>query len=84
MELDIHTAQIRFTKHARERLVRIDPDIEIAIDVVKNVIKTGKWIRKSKKNGNINTVVKRYHDYEIKVEFAYRAGQIDIITIKVR
>lgn len=84
MRIDIYRAEIRFSVHAISRLRRIDSDIDIAIDVVKNVLKTGKLIRKAEKNGNICTVIKRFKDCDIVVEFAYRQDRINIVTIKVR
>lgn len=84
MGIDLHRAEIRFSCHARIRLERINPDIEVAIDTVKNVLKTGKLVKKAEKNGNISTVVKKYKNREIIVEFAYRAGNIDVVTVKVR
>ncbi len=38
MKIDIHRAEIRFSIHAISRLRRIDPDIDAAIDVVRNVL----------------------------------------------
>ncbi|MEE8402827.1 MAG: hypothetical protein V3R93_03655 [Candidatus Hydrothermarchaeaceae archaeon] len=84
MRIDLHRAEVRFSRHARIRLKRINPDTEAAIDTVKNVLKTGKLVRKGEKNGNISTVVKKYKGREITVEFAYRAGHIDVVTVKVR
>jgi hypothetical protein len=47
MGIDLRRAEIRFSGHARIRLKRINPDIEVAIDTVKNVLKTGKLVRKA-------------------------------------
>ncbi len=84
MKIDTHRAEIRFSIHAISRLKRIDSDVDVAIDVVRNVLKTGKLVRKAEKNGSICTIIKRYKECDIVVEFAYRQNRIDVITVKVK
>lgn len=81
MEINLHTAQIKYSKHALRELRRwFGPDPAY----ISNIIKTGKLVRKIKKEGAVGTIEKSTKKGKVVIEFTYRQGVIYIITVKSR
>lgn len=76
---DIHKLPIRFKTHAALRLIkRFDMDIE----EFRHLLKTGKMIKKPKKDGNIGIIQRKLGDTKIRIKFTIRQKTLWIITVE--
>ena len=79
MGMDIHKLPIRFKTHAAIRLIdRFDMDIE----EFRHFLKTGKMVKKPKKDGNIGIIQRKIGDDQIQIVFTIRKKTLWIITVE--
>jgi hypothetical protein len=76
---DIHKLPIRFKTHAALRLIkRFDLDIE----EFRHLLKTGKMIKKPKKDGHIGIIQRKLGNTKIRIKFTIRQKTLWIITVE--
>ena len=79
ISVDIHKLPIRFKTHAAMRLIRrFDMDIE----EFRQLLKTGKMIKKPKKDGHIGIIQRKLGDTKIRIKFTLRQKTLWIITVE--
>ena len=77
--MDIHKLPIKFKTHAALRLIkRFDMDIE----EFRHLLKTGKMIKKPKKDGHIGIIQRKVGDTKIRIKFTIRQKTLWIITVE--
>ncbi len=77
--MDIHKLPIKFRTHAALRLIkRFDLDIE----EFRHILKTGKLIKKPKKEGSIGIIQRKIGDVQIRIIFTIRKKTLCIITVE--
>ncbi len=77
--MDIHRLPIKFKPHAALRLIkRFDMDIE----EFRHFLKTGKMIKKPKKEGSVGIIQRNIGDVKIRIKFTIRQKTLWIITVE--
>ena len=77
--MHIHRLPIKFKPHAALRLIkRFDMDIE----EFRHILKTGKMIKKPKKEGSIGIIQRNIGDVKIRIKFTIRQKTLWIITVE--
>ncbi len=77
--MDIHKIPIRFKPHAALRLIqRFDMDLE----EFRHFLKTGKLVKKPKKEGSIGIIQRDIGDVQIRIKFTIRKKTLWIITVE--
>ena len=77
--MDIHKLPIKFKTHAALRLIdRFDMDLE----EFRHCLKTGKMVKKPKKDGNVGIIQRKIGDDQIQIIFTIRKKTLWIITVE--
>ncbi len=77
--MDIHKIPIRFKPHAALRLIqRFDMDLE----EFRHFLKTGRLVKKPKKEGSIGIIQRNIGDVKIRIKFTIRQKTLWIITVE--
>ena len=77
--MDIHKLPIKFKTHAALRLIdRFGMDLE----EFRHFLKTGKMVKKPKKDGNVGIIQRKIGDDQIQIIFTIRKKTLWIITVE--
>ena len=77
--IDFHKAPIKYTMHASNRLKE---RFQMKTDEVRHYLKTGKNIKKTKKDGEIGIIQSEIGEARIRFVYIVRSGTIYILTIE--
>ena len=77
--MDIHKLPIRFKTHAALRLIK---HFDLDIEEFRHLLKTGKMIKKPKKDGSIGIIQRKLGDTKIRIKFTIRQKTLWIITVE--
>ena len=76
---EIHTLPIKFKRHAAEMLL---DRFDMSPDEIRHFIKTGKHIKKPRKDGEVGIIQSRIGDSGIRFVYTVRHGILWIITVE--
>ncbi|MFA5771753.1 MAG: hypothetical protein WC974_03375 [Thermoplasmata archaeon] len=79
MKYDIHRLKINLKGHARHRFDERFPDMPY--EMLMHHFRTGKFIKKPIKDGEVGTVIKRFRYGKICFKFIIQDSEVWIITI---
>ncbi len=77
--MDIHTLPIKMKKHAALRLIT---RFDLSMDEFRHILKTGKMVKKPKKDGNIGIIQRDIGNDTIRIIFTIRQKTLWVITIE--
>lgn len=77
--IDFHKAPIKYTMHASNRLKE---RFRMKTDEVRHYLKTGRNIKKPKKDGEIGIIQSEIGETRIRFVYIIRSGTIYILTIE--
>ena len=77
--IDFHTLPIKYRRHASDRLKE---RFRMATDEVRHCLKTGKHIKKPRKDGDIGIVERVIGGFTIRFVYTIRSRVIYIITVE--
>ena len=77
--VDIHKLPIKMKKHAALRLIE---RFDMGIEKLHHIFKTGKYIKKPKKDGDIGIVERKIGESRIRIIFKLNNETIWIITVE--
>ncbi|UCE39344.1 MAG: DUF4258 domain-containing protein [Thermoplasmata archaeon] len=77
--MDIHKLPIKFKTHAALRLIK---RFDMNIEEFRHFLKTGKMVKKPKKDGNIGIIQRKIGDDQIQIVFTIRKKTLWIITVE--
>ena len=75
----IHRTQIRIKKHAALRLIE---RYDLSIDDLRHILKTGKQVKKPRKDGDIGIIERKIGKRKIRIVFKVRNNIVWIITVE--
>ncbi len=77
--IDFQTAPIVYKKHASDRLRE---RFQMKTEEVRHYLKTGKYLKRVEKDGEIGIIQSEIGDTRIRFVFTVRSGIIYILTIE--
>ena len=79
LRADIHNLPIKLKKHAALRLIQ---RFDMSIDELRHVIKTGKQIKRSERDGEIGIIERKFGAGKIRIKYKIQDKIIWIITVE--
>ena len=77
--MDIHTYPIKLKRHAAFRVIE---RCDMSIAELRHIIKTGRYVRKPKKEGDIGMIERSIGKKRMRIKFKVEQGVVWIITVE--